>query len=106
MIILFWTLMIVTGFAIALAAQMRMLASIALRRALAAKFGGTQNDSDYVAAVFTAGRPGLKTTYTEYLETAYPRPVSHLTLARRISLAGPIVLLLIVFWGRFGLGAF
>jgi hypothetical protein len=104
--ILFWTLSVILVFAIALAAQMRMIISMALRRALAAKFGGGPNDVDYRAAILSLGRGPATTDAEKHLETEYPNPVAQMKLARRVSLAGPLALLIVVAIGRFGLGAY
>lgn len=60
MTVLFWALAVIIVFAIALAAQMRMMISMVLRRALAAKFGGGPNDVGYRAAILSLGRDGQK----------------------------------------------
>lgn len=106
MTVLFWTLAVVIVFAILLAAQMRMIISIALRRALAAKFGGTPNEVEYRGAILSLGRGPADTEARQYLEAEYPNPLAHMKLARRVSLAGPIALLAVVAIGRFWLGAF
>lgn len=104
MIIVFWTLAVVLAFAILLAAQMRVLVSIVLRRALAARFGGQPNDSAYRVAIYDAGRVAPQGEYALYLSTEYPRPVAHLALARRVALIAPALLLLVVLAGRFVFG--
>ena len=106
MTVLFWTLAVITLFAIALAAQMRMMISVVLRRALAAKLGGQPNDVEYRATILAAGRGPADTEAGQHLEAEYPRPLAHLKLARRVSMAAPAVLLLIVAIGRFWLGVF
>lgn len=105
MTVLFWALVILTAFAIALAAQMRMMISVVLRRALAAKFGGEPSDAVYRAAIFAIGRGPADSEAGQYLQAEYPRPLTHLALARRISLFAPLVLLVVVLAGRFALGA-
>lgn len=104
MIIAFWTLAVTLAFAIALAAQMRMIISVALRRALAANFGGYPNDAAYRAAVYNAGRRSPETPEAVHLSSEYPNPLAHLALARRTSLIAPGLLLLVVLAGRFVLG--
>jgi len=103
-IIIFWTLAALLAFAILLAAQMRMLLSIVLRRALAAKFGGKHTDAAYRTAIYDAGRIAPESEHAHYLSTEYPRPIAHLTLARRVALVAPALLLVLVLAGRFGLG--
>jgi hypothetical protein len=104
MTIFFWSLAAIIAFAILLAAQMRILLSIALRRALAARFGGKHTDSAYRSAIYLAGRGEPDTDETKYLHTEFPRPLAHLNLARRVSLIAPGLLLLVFAAGRFGLG--
>ena len=106
MTILFWTLAVMLVFAIALAAQMRMIISMALRRALAAKFGGGPNDVEYRAAILALGRGPATTDAGNHLEAEYPNPLAHLKLARRVSMAGPLALLIVVAIGRYGLDVF
>jgi hypothetical protein len=105
-IIVFWVLAAILGFAILLAAQMRMLLSIVLRRALAAKFGGKHTDTAYRTAIYDAGRIPPDNEHTRYLSTEYPKPLAHLQLARRVALVAPALLLLLVLTGRYGLGVF
>ncbi|MDP3459935.1 MAG: hypothetical protein Q8S09_11750 [Hyphomonas sp.] len=104
MIIVFWVLAAALAFAILLAAQMRMLLSIVLRRALAAKFGGKHTDTEYRTAIYDAGRTAPDSEHARYLSTEYPNPVAHLVLARRVALIAPGLLLLLVLAGRFALG--
>lgn len=106
MIIVFWVLAAILGFAILLAAQMRMLLSIVLRRALAAKFGGKHTDAEYRTAIYDAGRIPPDNEHTRFLTTEYPKPLAHLALARRVALIAPALLLVLVLTGRYGLGAF
>ncbi|MFN4183815.1 MAG: hypothetical protein ACK4M6_03455 [Hyphomonas sp.] len=106
MTVLFWALSVIIVFAIVLAAQMRMIISVALRRALAAKFGGGPSDVEYRAAILSLGRGPATTDAEKHLEAEYPNPVGQLKLARRVSLAGPLALLIVVAIGRFGLGVF
>ncbi len=106
MIIVFWVLAAALAFAILLAAQMRMLLSIVLRRALAAKFGGKHTDAEYRTAIYDAGRIPPDNDHTRYLSTEYPKPLAHLQLARRVALIAPALLLVLVLTGRYGLGVF
>jgi len=103
-IIVFWTLATLLAFAILLAAQMRVLVSIVLRRALAARFGGQPGDSAYRIAICDAGHTAPQGELAIFLSTEYPRPVAHLSLARRVALVAPGLLLLVILAGRFGLG--
>lgn len=104
MIVVFWVLAAILGFAVLLAAQMRMLLSIVLRRALASKFGGKHTDPRYRAAIYETGRKAPATEDTDFLSTEYPTPLAHLMLARRVALVAPALLLLLVLAGRFALG--
>lgn len=104
MIIAFWTLTALLGFAVLLAAQMRMLLSIVLRRALAHRFGGKHTDPRYRAAIYEIGRTAPATEDTDFLSTEYPQPIAHLMLARRVALVAPALLLILVLAGRFALG--
>jgi hypothetical protein len=103
-IIAFWVLAALLAFAILLAAQMRYLLSVVLRRALAAKFGGEHTDAGYRTAIYEAGRKAPETDHARHLSTEYPAPLSHLALARRVALVAPGLLLLLVLAARFGLG--
>ncbi|MBA3070401.1 MAG: hypothetical protein FP825_18230 [Hyphomonas sp.] len=101
---LFWILVAGLSFAVLLAAQMRILLSIVLRRALADKFGGKHTDARYRTAIYDAGRTGPDTEETGFLSARYPQPLAHLTLARRVALAAPALLLLVILAGRFAFG--
>ncbi len=103
-IVLFWTLAVVIAFSIALAAQMRVLISYSLRRALSAKLGADPNHADYRAAILLAGRGAPEGEAGQYLAAEYPVPLGWLKLARRVSLFGPFLLLLVVLAGRLVLG--
>jgi hypothetical protein len=90
---LVWTLTALSGFAFLLAIQMRFLVSHALRKALAAKLGGDANDPAYRAAIAAIGRAPAASDAARHLDGTYPRPLSHLYLARRISLIMPVILI-------------
>ena len=83
---------------------MRMLLSIVLRRALAARFGGKHTETRYRTAIYDIGRTRPDTEQTKYLATEYPNPVAHLTLARRVALIAPALLLIVFLAGRYALG--
>jgi hypothetical protein len=101
--ILFWILVALLGFSILLAAQMRILLSIVLRRALAEKFGGKHTDARYRTALYEIGRGAPASEDTVYLSTEYPRPLAHLALARRVALIAPALLLAVFLAGRYAL---
>ncbi|HPF23735.1 MAG TPA: hypothetical protein PK417_09665 [Hyphomonas sp.] len=101
-----WIVLGLTGFALVLAAQMRMLISVSLRRALADKFGGDYRDAGYRAAVADTASPAPEGEYASYLLQTYPHPVSHLRLARRVTYTAPMAILLALAYLRFVAGAF
>lgn len=103
-IILFWVLVAVAGFAFALAIQMRFMVALVLRKALAAKFGGFQNDTAYKQAVVDAVNGAAQTKPALHLKETYPNPISHMRLARRYSVLAPVALACILLAGRFILG--
>ncbi len=101
---LFWSLMILAGFALALAVQIRLLISYALRQALAAKFGGERSDAAYRLAVAGAGRLPPDSEAARHLAVTYPVQLRQLALARRVTLIAPALLLALLLAGRFLLG--
>ena len=101
-----WIVLGVTGFAFVLAAQMRMLISVSLRRALADKFSGDYRSADYRAAVAATAKPEPEGVYAAYLIETYPRPLSHLRLARRVTYTAPMAILLALVYLRFVAKAF
>ncbi len=105
MTLLFWTLFVVLAFAIALAAQMRIMVSIVLRRALAAEFGGQPGDAAYQAALRPVAPGEDVSAARSHLETRYPRPLAHLALARKVSFTAPLALLVVVITGRLASGS-
>jgi hypothetical protein len=105
-VVLFWTASVLIAFAIALAAQMRVLISYSLRRALAAQLGGNPADPAYRAAILMAGRGAPQDEAGHHLLKEYPVPLAWLAMSRRVSLIGPFLLLLVVLAGRYGLGVF
>lgn len=103
-IILFWSLLALSGFAFALAVQMRVLVGVVLRRALAAEFGGESASPAYRKAVVEAVGSAPQSKEAQHLYETYPRPLSHMRLARRVSVLAPPVIALILLAGRFALG--
>ncbi|KCZ54207.1 hypothetical protein HY29_15320 [Hyphomonas beringensis] len=104
--IVLFILLGLTCFALLLALQMRWLISTALRRGLADKFGGQYTDLKYRQGVADAGRLVEHTEVATYLNQTYPQQLSHLRLARKVSvLSLPIIIALLVIL-RFGLEAF
>jgi hypothetical protein len=100
-----WLVLGLTGFAFVLAAQMRMLISVSLRRALTEKFGD-DNGNEYTAAVAALGKTEQPGEHTRWLAETYPVPVSHLRLARRVTYTAPMAILLSIAFLRFVAGAF
>ncbi len=88
-----WGLILATLFAMALAAQMRFFISHALRKALAAKFGGEANDAAWRSAISDVGRITTGAPAEAFLTEVYCVPLSHLKLARRVSLVAPGIVL-------------
>ena len=106
MTIALFILLGLTGFAMALALQMRWLISVSLRRALVDKFGGELTDLRYRMGVADAGRLVEHSEEASWLNITYPDQVSQLRLARRVSIyCLPVIIALLVIL-RFGVGAF
>ena len=101
-----WIVLGLVVFVFLLAVQMRLLISVSLRRALAAEFGGDYRSADYRAAIAATAAPAPEGEHAAYLVRAYPRPLSHLRLARRVTYTAPMAILLLLAWLRFGLQAF
>jgi hypothetical protein len=101
---LFWILLGLSLFAFVLAVQMRMIISVALRRALAAQFGGLPTDTPYRLAIVEATTPAPASEAARHLAATYPAPLSHLRLARRACLIAPVLILAILIIGRVFLG--
>lgn len=101
MTIAFWILAALLAFAVLLAAQMRVLLSLVLRRALAAKFGGKPTDGAYRDAIYEAGRIPPANDISHHLQAEYPKPLAQLALARRVALIAPALLLTAFLAGRF-----
>ncbi len=93
MLVALWILIGVTAFATALAAQMRFILSVVLRRALAHKFGGEYRDGPYHDAIGRAARTAPETDHDRFLVETYPAQIAQLKLARRLSMIGPALLL-------------
>ena len=106
MVVAGWIVLGITGFAFVLAAQMRMLISVSLRRALADRFGGDYRDAAYRAAVASTASPAPDGAHATYLLEAFPIPLSHLRLARRVTYTAPMAILLSLAFLRFIAGAF
>jgi beta-lactamase regulating signal transducer with metallopeptidase domain len=70
----FWILLGLGLFALVLALQMRMIVSVALRRALAAKFGGLPTDTAWRLTVVEAAAPAPASEAALHLANTYPAP--------------------------------
>ena len=112
-IVLYWALVIIVAFAAALAVQMRMMIGVVLRRALRAWRAELEDPQKANAAIVSAAaatdlpadaEPWLSDTVA-HLRTTYPNPLNHLRTARRYSVLSPIILLGLLAYGRFALGA-
>jgi len=101
-----WIVLGLVGFLFVLAAQMRMLISVSLRRALAERFGGDHRSADYRAAVAATASPAPEGEHAAWLLETYPNPLSHLRLARRVTYTAPMAILILLAYLRFGLQAF
>ena len=101
-----WIVLGLVSFVLLLAAQMRMLISVSLRRALAEKFGGDYRSPEYRAAIADAGRTTDPGECTAWLQETYPAPLSHLRLARRTTYTAPMAILLSLAYLRFIAEAF
>ncbi|MEO1659590.1 MAG: hypothetical protein AAFR51_01275 [Pseudomonadota bacterium] len=118
-IVLFWILLGGTGFAFALAVQMRMMIALVLRRALKAwrpvfEDRGLANQAVILAARDEASNEasdeqdadvnGDVHAAAQHLRATYPNPLNHLRTARRYSVVTPVLVLALFAFGRFGLG--
>jgi hypothetical protein len=74
MMIAGWIVLGLSGFALVLAAQMRMLISVSLRRALADKFGGDHRDPAYRDAIASSGKTDTPGEHLAWLMETYPAP--------------------------------
>ncbi|MEM7639252.1 MAG: hypothetical protein AAF269_09320 [Pseudomonadota bacterium] len=110
--VLFWILFGVLGFGFALAVQMRVMVALVLRRALKAWRSDLE---DRVKAnsvvVWAAGAKPLPESAKPWLSEAvahlqatYPMPLNHLRRARKYSIVLPVLLIVLIAIGRFGLG--
>jgi hypothetical protein len=106
MMIAGWIVLGITGFAFVLAAQMRMLISVSLRRALADKFGGEHRDPAYRVAVASSGKTDTPGEHLTWLMETYPAQLAQLRLARRVTYTAPMAILLSLAYLRFVANAF
>lgn len=93
-IVIIWTLIAATGFALALAVQLRFLAGVALARALMHHAPDTL-PSDARKQVAQAVDPApSEDAHVVWLRETYPKPIGHMRLARR---AVPMLLVVLTF---------
>ena len=90
---------------------MRVMIGVALRKALMARNSALDAGQANAAISWAAGRTPLPEDAGSWLREqvahlieVYPRPLSHLRIARRWCVIGPILLILLVAIGRFRLG--
>ncbi|NBC20541.1 MAG: hypothetical protein GVY06_05775 [Alphaproteobacteria bacterium] len=100
--IAFWSLFAALVFGFALAVQMRVITAHVLRKALQAH-DASLTPAMAGKAVVLAARPGTMEDIPDglracvaHLLATYPRPLSHLRLARRASLALPVAIVILV----------
>ena len=106
MMIAGWIVLGLSGFALVLAAQMRMLISVSLRRALADKFGGDHRDPAYRDAIASSGKTDTPGEHLAWLMEIYPAQLAQLRLARRVTYTAPMAILLSLAYLRLIVGAF
>ena len=99
--LLFWILIGGLGFAFALAAQMRVITALVLRRALKA---WREDYADRVKAnaiiVAAASQAPAENEAVTYMRETYPSPLAHLRTARRYSVILPVLLVGVLAFGR------
>lgn len=112
-IIVYWTLVVLAVFAFALALQMRVMIGIVLRKALMARNKELDAGQANAAISWAANPAGLPPDARQWLrdqvdilQGEYPRPLSHLRIARRWCIIAPALALLLVAIGRYRLGMF
>ncbi len=98
--IIFWVLLGLTGFAFALALQMRLMIGVVVARALRAR-DKTLSVRDSRLAVVKAGNGETRSPETDHIHQTYPDQIRQLRLARKVSIVTPILIVLIIAAGRF-----
>jgi len=96
----FWILLGLTGFAFALALQMRLMIGVVVARALRAR-NGDLSIPDSRLAMVKAGNGETGTPDIDHIHATYPAQVRQLRLARRVSSVTPILIVLILLAGRY-----
>lgn len=111
-LVLFWIMLGVLGFALALAVQMRVMIALVLRRALKAWRPAFEDREMANTAVMLAASaaPVAEAEQqdvaeaVDHLRSVYPNPLAHLRTARRYSLFLPVALVALLALGRIVLG--
>lgn len=98
--ITFWVLLGLTGFAFALAIQMRIIIGVVIARALRARDKALAIRESRLAVV-KAGNGETGEAAVDHIHATYPAQVRQLRLARRVSLVTPALILLVLALGRY-----
>jgi len=98
--VLFWIVLGVTGFAFALALQMRMMIGVVVARALRAR-DQELSVPDSRLAVVKAGDGETGEPAIDHIHATYPAQVRQLRLARRVSVVVPVFIVLVLLAGRY-----
>lgn len=106
MLIAFWAATILLTFAVLLAIQMRMITSMALKRAAAAHLNEPADSKLAYAAVIDAAGGGREIDGAAYLLDNHPGAIDHLRLARKSMAYLLPALLGVLIVGKLFLGAF
>lgn len=99
--VLFWILLGLTGFALVLALQMRLMIGVVVARALRARDNALDIRASRLAMV-RAGNGETGDDAVDHIHATYPAQIQQLRLARRASLFLPGFLLLVLLAGRLG----
>ena len=98
--VLFWILLGLTGFAFALAVQMRIMIGVVVARALRARDSELPIPESRLAMV-KAGNGDTGEVEVDHIHATYPAQVRQLRLARRVSSVTPVLIVLILAAGRY-----
>lgn len=99
---IFWIIFGLLAFAFALAVQMRLMIGVVLARALRARDSDLSIAESRAAAIFAGhGHAGVKhekglSGAIAHLQDAYPDQLDQLRLARRVCLAAPVAIVLLI----------
>lgn len=97
--VFFWMCFGLTGFALALAVQMRVMIGVVVARALRARDKALPV-ADSRLAVVKAGNGDRGIPEVDHIHETYPAQVRQLRLARRVSSLSPVLIVLILALGR------